>query len=46
MYKTGQKPGKGKYRCKECSQCIVLNDVKTTLPTCPKCKAINFYKVG
>lgn len=46
MYRTGQKPGKGTYRCTECGHLVVLKDVKTTLSTCPKCGAIIFYKVG
>ena len=37
MYKTGEKPGKGFYRCVVCGKIIYLNDDTDTLPPCPEC---------
>ena len=46
MYKTGQKPGKGTYRCVSCGQIVILDDHTDTLPPCPNCDAVYYYKVG
>jgi DNA-directed RNA polymerase subunit RPC12/RpoP len=37
MSSTGEKPGKGTYTCKTCSQKVILDDSTDTLPPCPKC---------
>jgi len=44
MYHTGEKPGKGTYRCKECLQTVRLDDDTDTLPPCPKCGNTTFTK--
>ena len=46
MYKTGQKPGKGKYQCVSCGQIVILDDRTDTLPPCPNCNKVYYYKVG
>jgi DNA-directed RNA polymerase subunit RPC12/RpoP len=45
MYKTGDKPGKGNYRCMQCGKVITLNDENDTLPACPLCNATEWTKV-
>ncbi|MCI1640604.1 MAG: zinc ribbon-containing protein [Bacteroidales bacterium] len=45
MYKTGEKPGKGWYRCLKCGKVIELNDDSDTLPPCPKCKGTEWTKI-
>jgi NAD-dependent SIR2 family protein deacetylase len=45
MYKTGEKPGKGHYRCTKCGEVIYLNDNTDTLPPCPKCDGVNWDKI-
>lgn len=37
MYKTGQRPGKGRYICKKCQKPLYLEDENDTIPTCPLC---------
>lgn len=46
MYRTGEKPGKGIYKCTECGQLVRLDDNTDTLPPCPKCENTTYYKVG
>lgn len=46
MYTTGEKPGKGTYRCIHCGTKVVLDDNTDTLPPCPKCHKTTYYKVG
>ena len=46
MPKTGEKPGKGTYRCTKCSTTVTLDDDDDTLPPCPKCDNTEFDKVG
>ena len=41
-YKTGEKPGKGTYRCTACGQSVVLDDTTDTLPPCPRCSGTSF----
>ncbi|MCD6633511.1 zinc ribbon-containing protein [Lactococcus cremoris] len=43
-YTTGEKPGKGTYRCTACGQSVVLDDTTDTLPPCPRCSGISFTK--
>jgi len=46
MPSTGDKPGKGKYKCNRCRQIVVLDDHSDTLPPCPRCHATKFTRVG
>lgn len=46
MATTGEKPGKGKYRCTGCGQVVVLDDATDTLPPCPSCNGTNFVKTS
>lgn len=46
MPTTGEKPGKGLYKCKKCGQLVQLDDHTDTLPPCPKCSNTEFTKVG
>lgn len=41
---TGEKPGKGKYKCRKCGKMIVLDDNSDKLPRCPKCDYTKFDK--
>ena len=43
MVKTGEKPGKGTYTCRNCGQSITLDDTTDTMPPCPKCEGTKFY---
>ena len=43
-YSTGEKPGKGTYKCTKCGQPVVLDDTTDTLPPCPKCHNTKFTK--
>ena len=45
MPKTGEKPGKGDYKCVTCGHRVVLNESADTLPCCPKCADTNFIKI-
>jgi ribosomal protein S27AE len=45
MYKTGEKPGKGRYRCSKCGEVIYLNDATDVLPPCPKCHNTTWTRV-
>jgi DNA-directed RNA polymerase subunit RPC12/RpoP len=42
MSKTGQKPGKGTYRCTNCGETVVLNDNDDRLPPCPECNGTDY----
>ncbi|WP_238919114.1 zinc ribbon-containing protein [Clostridium sp. YIM B02555] len=44
MPSTGEKPGKGTYKCTKCGQLVRLDDTTDTLSPCPKCNATNFVK--
>lgn len=46
MYKTGQKPGVGTYQCVECGTTVTLDDWNDTLPPCPSCDNVYYYKIG
>ena len=46
MYKTGQKPGKGSYRCVTCGTVVNLDDNKDTLPPCPSCNGTTYIKIS
>lgn len=46
MHRTGEKPGKGRYRCTKCGEVIRLDDNSDTLPPCPRCDNTYWTKVG
>ena len=43
-YSTGEKPGKGTYKCTRCGQEVILDDTTDTLPPCLKCNNTKFTK--
>lgn len=45
MPTTGEKPGKGRYKCKKCKFVLTLDDSTDTLPPCPKCHNTEFTKL-
>lgn len=45
MHTTGEKPGKGTYKCTSCGTTVVLDDNTDTLPPCPKCHKTIFIKI-
>lgn len=45
MYKTGQKPGKGHYKCTTCGEVIYLNDDSDVLPPCPECSNTTWNRI-
>ena len=46
IYTTGEKPGKGTYKCSKCGTTVRLDDNSDTLPPCPKCHGTKFVKIG
>ena len=46
MPTTGEKPGKGTYRCRKYGRTVTLDDDTDTLPPCPKCNGTEFDEVG
>ena len=46
MYKTGEQPGKGTYKCLNCGQFVTLDDETDTLPPCPNCNATEWEQVS
>ncbi|MBQ3842801.1 MAG: hypothetical protein II820_08930 [Ruminiclostridium sp.] len=42
MPKTGEKPGAGKYTCKECGKTLTLDDETDKLPPCSNCGGTEF----
>ena len=46
MPSTGERPGKGTYKCDNCGQIVVLDDDDDTLPPCPRCNETEYTKVG
>ncbi|MCK4642524.1 hypothetical protein KAU32_02680 [bacterium] len=46
MPTTGEKPGKGRYKCTKCGKIVVLDDRTDTLPPCSICNNTKFVKVG
>ncbi len=44
MSTTGEKPGKGTYRCTKsgCGQTVTLDNNSDTLPPCPRCGGTDF----
>ena len=45
MPKTGEKPGKGTYKCLNCGEIIHLDDDSDTMPPCPVCQYTEFEKI-
>ncbi len=41
---TGENPEKGKYKCVNCGQIVVLDDNTDTMPPCPSCSKTEFDK--
>lgn len=46
IYKTGEKPGIGQYKCTKCGEIVVLNDATDTLPPCPVCHFTEYEKIS
>jgi DNA-directed RNA polymerase subunit RPC12/RpoP len=46
MATTGEKPGKGTYKCRKCGTTVTLDDDSDTLPPCPKCNGTEFDKIS
>ena len=44
-YTTGQKPGKGTYKCVYCGETVTLDEHTDTLPPCPKCHKTLYTKI-
>ena len=44
MPKSGEKPGKGTYKCTVCGTHVMLDFDDDTLPICPKCHNTEFTK--
>lgn len=44
MPTTGEKPGKGTYKCINCGQLVHLDDTTDTLPPCPNCAKTVYTK--
>ncbi|WP_088656187.1 zinc ribbon-containing protein [Geofilum rhodophaeum] len=45
MPTTGEKPGKGKYKCKKCGKVITLDNDSDQLPPCPVCQHTEWDKI-
>jgi len=45
MPRTGEKPGKGTYKCNNCGTKVTLDDATDTLPPCPKCHGTQFTRI-
>ena len=43
VYRTGEKPGRGKYSCTNCGTNVTL-DQEDKMPPCPKCTNSEFTK--
>lgn len=44
-YQTGDKPGEGRYRCKNCGYIVRITSDTEALPACPNCGHHEFEKV-
>ena len=44
VYKTGEKPGSGRYACTNCGTEITLNEYDK-MPPCPKCTNTEFTEI-
>lgn len=45
MYRTGERPGKGLYKCVSCGEVVKLDDDSDTLPPCPSCDGTVWTKI-
>ena len=45
MYSSGQKPGKGDYKCSTCGEIVHLEKDTDTLPICPICRRTTYTKL-
>lgn len=46
MFRTGERPGKGQYKCTNCGEVIRLDDDTDVLPPCPSCHNTYWTKIG
>ena len=46
MPTTGEKPGKGTYKCRNCGTTVTLDDDSDRLPPCPSCDGTEFDKIS
>jgi len=46
MATTGEKPGRGTYKCKFCGTTVKIDNIKDTLPLCPKCNNTTFDRIA
>ncbi|MDR6222704.1 zinc ribbon-containing protein [Methanococcoides alaskense] len=46
IYHTGEKPGKGTYRCTTCNRDVTLDNDTDKLPPCPKCYKTEYRKIS
>lgn len=44
-YKTGDKPGAGRYRCDNCGYVVRITSDAEALPACPNCGHREFTKL-
>ena len=45
MPATGEKPGKGTYKCDNCGTRVAFDDVTDMLPSYPKCYGTEFTRM-
>lgn len=43
---TGEKPGKGTYKCRNCGTLVTLDEDSDRLPPCPSCDGTEFDKIS
>ncbi len=46
LYKSGEKPGKGTYKCVKCAYIVVLKSDSDVLPVCPLCGLREYEKLA
>jgi DNA-directed RNA polymerase subunit RPC12/RpoP len=46
MFTSGEKPGKGTYKCQKCGKEISLENDSQELPVCPVCGHEKWNKIG
>jgi DNA-directed RNA polymerase subunit RPC12/RpoP len=45
MFKAGEKPGIGTYKCLECGELVTLDDPDDVLPACPVCHYTEYEEI-
>ena len=45
MFKAGEKPGIGTYKCLECGELVTLDDPDDILPPCPVCHYTEYEEI-